>query len=141
MYHQVFPAELDRLYEMLAFIEEYALSHNVSSTVVDQMILAAEEALVNVINYGYPNDKKETIEVTCEQTHNPSGIKIVIKDQGVPFNPVENVPSTLPSPSAANDTQNNEVGGYGIYIFVGLMDHVEYQRVNGGNILSLTKYL
>lgn len=141
MNHKVFPAELDCLYEMLAFIESFAESHQISSSVIDQIILATEEALVNVINYGYPDEKKGTIEITCEETSNPSGIKIIIKDQGIPFNPVENVPSTLPPPSTTTDKPNESLGGYGIYIFVGLMDHVEYQRVNGGNILSLTKYL
>jgi anti-sigma regulatory factor (Ser/Thr protein kinase) len=140
MYHKVFPAELDCLYEMLAFIESFVKSYRISPSVVDQIILATEEALVNVINYGYPDQKKGTVEITCEETSNPAGIKIIIKDQGIPFNPVENVPSTLP-PSTTTDKASESLGGYGIYILVGLMDHVEYQRVNEGNILSLTKYL
>lgn len=140
MYTKSFPAELDRLYEMLAFIEEYAHSHNIAASILDQIILATEEALVNVINYGYPDEKKGTIDITCEKTRKPVGIKIILKDYGIPFNPVENVPPTVPPPKVV-DKVTDTLGGYGIYIFVGLMDHVEYQRVNGGNILSLTKYL
>ena len=140
MYHKIFPAKLDKLYEMLAFIKSYESFQNISPSILDHIILATEEALVNIINYGYPNEKNGTIEITCENPHKHPGIKIIIRDRGVPFNPVENIPSNLPSLSSV--ISNDEcLGGYGIHILVGLMDHVEYKRMNGRNILSLTKYL
>jgi serine/threonine-protein kinase RsbW len=140
MYNKVFPAELNDLYKMLEFIKSYGLSHNISSTILDQIILATEEALVNIISYGYPEKKKGTVEIICEKPGNQDGIKITIKDKGIPFNPIENAPSNLPSPSNILDKSSENLGGYGIYIITGLMDCVEYQRVNEGNILSLTKY-
>jgi serine/threonine-protein kinase RsbW len=140
MYQKVFPAEIDHLYTMLEFIKNYGKSHHISSSILDQIILAAEEALVNVINYGYPPEKEGTIEISCEKPTPKAGIKIIIKDQGVPFNPVEKVPTTLPTPSSVLSKAENSLGGYGIYILIGLMDRVEYQRIDGGNILSLTKY-
>lgn len=139
--HKIFPADLDRLYEMLEFIKSYGVSHSISSSILDQIILATEEALVNIISYGYPEEKKGTIEITCESPAQRPGIKIEIKDQGIPFNPVENVPPELPTPTDALTQTEEALGGYGIYILIGLMDHVEYKRVNEGNILSLTKYL
>ena len=141
MHHKVFPAELDYLHEMLAFIREHVLAHNISLLVLDQIILATEEVLVNIISYGYPNEKKGTIEMSCEDSNNPRGIKITIKDEGIPFNPIENLPSSLPSKSTVMDKTNDSLGGYGIYLFVELMDAVEYRRVNGCNVLSMTKYL
>jgi anti-sigma regulatory factor (Ser/Thr protein kinase) len=140
MYQKIFPAELDQLYVMLAFIKEYGKSHNLSPSTLEQIVLAAEEALVNVISYGYPPEKKGTIEISCEEPTPKAGIKIMIKDQGVPFNPVEKVPTALPTPSSVLSKPDNSLGGYGIYILIGLMDRVEYQRIDGGNILSLTKY-
>jgi serine/threonine-protein kinase RsbW len=140
MYHKIFPAELDHLYEMLSFIRSYHSFENVSPSTLDQIILATEEALVNIINYGYPKEKKGTVEITCEKPSRRDGIKIIIKDQGIPFNPVENIPSNPPATSRI-ENKNDCLGGYGIFILVGLMDRVEYQRVDGGNILSLTKYL
>lgn len=141
MKQKVFPAELDSLYEMLEFIKDYEQSQNIPSPILDQIVLAVEEALVNIISYGYPDEKKGTIEIVCEDSIPKAGIKIVIKDQGIPFNPIENAPPSLPSPSVVLDRRDNSLGGYGIYILIGLMDKVEYQRINGGNILSLTKYL
>ena len=138
MHHKVFPAELKSLYEMLAFVKEYGKSHSVPDFILDQMTLAVEEALVNVISYGYPN-KKGTIEITCQEPDSKGGINIIIKDQGVPFNPIENAPNHPPSAERMTKSENS-VGGYGIYILIGLMDRVEYQRIDGGNILSLVKY-
>lgn len=141
MYHKVFSAELDQLYEMLMLIREYGSTHHMPSHMLDQIILATEEALVNIINYGYPEEKKGTIEIICEELNHQAGIKITIKDQGVPFNPIENLPSTPPSPSDTLNKPDNYLGGYGIYLLIGLMDAVEYQRIEGGNVLSLTKYI
>ncbi len=140
MYHKVFPAELERLYDMLEFIKEYGKSHHVPSDALDQLTLAAEEALVNIINYGYPKSKG-TIEITCKHSTPKIGIKIIIKDQGIPFNPIESVPNPPPSVSTILGKSENSLGGYGIYILIGLMDKVEYQRFEGGNMLSLIKYL
>lgn len=140
MSHKLFPAELDNLYDMLDFIKGYGASHQVPTSNLDQIILATEEALVNIINYGYPNQKKGTIDITCKKTPKRPGIQIVIKDQGIPFNPVEKVPTHPPSPDEILNKANDSLGGYGIYILVGLMDRVEYKRFEEGNILALTKY-
>lgn len=137
MHQKIFSAELDSLYDMLEFIKSYGESHPIPNTFLDRIIVATEEALVNIISYGYPDEKKGTIEISCEETTPKAGIKIIIKDQGVPFNPIEKVPAEIPPPSTVLD---NSVGGYGIYILIGLMDRVEYQRLDEGNMLTLVKY-
>lgn len=141
MHQKIFPAELDRLYEMLELIRNYGESCHISPSVLDQIILATEEALVNIINYGYPDEKKGTVEIVCQNSTPKAGIQITIKDQGIPFNPIENAPLTPPALSATPNKTENTLGGYGIYILIGLMDRVEYQRIDGGNILTLVKYL
>lgn len=141
MHQKIFSAELDSLYDMLEFIKSSVQSHSMPSTIITRILVATEEALVNIISYGYPDKKKGTIEITCEDSTPKPGIKIVIKDQGIPFNPIENVPAELPSPSSILESAEDSVGGYGIYILIGLMDRVEYQRIDGGNMLTLIKYL
>jgi serine/threonine-protein kinase RsbW len=141
MYQKVFPAELDCLYKMLEFIKDYGQALDVPSDILDQIILAAEEALVNIISYGYPDDQKGTIDIACEHSIPLTELKIIIKDSGVAFNPIENAPAELPQPSTVLSKPEHSLGGYGIYILIELMDQVEYQRVKGENILSMTKYL
>lgn len=142
MQKKTFPAKLEYLHEMLAFIQTYGLNQNIPVSLVDKIVLAAEEALVNIINYGYPDQTPDgTIDITCQDSEGRPGLKIMIKDQGVPFNPVERAPSLYPPISKSEDVTAHPVGGYGIYIFVGIMDRIEYQRIDSGNILTLTKYL
>lgn len=142
MQKKTFPAKLEYLHEMLAFIQTYGLNQNIPVSLVDKIVLAAEEALVNIINYGYPDQTPDgTIEMTCQDSEERSGLKIMIKDQGVPFNPVEQVPNLKSLSTKSEDVANRPIGGYGIYIFVGIMDRIEYQRIDSGNILTLTKYL
>jgi serine/threonine-protein kinase RsbW len=141
MHKQVFPAKLDYLYEMMDFIRVHGQAKNVDAQILDKVILAVEEALVNVISYSYPNpDQEGTIELIFEIFSKKPEMKIIIKDQGIPFNPVEQAPP-FRSPEALLQNDNQKMGGYGIYIFVGIMDHVEYQRLDGGNVLTMTKYL
>ena len=81
------------------------------------------------------------IQIVCEEPSSQSGVKISIYDQGVPFNPIEKAPKTPPSSSPLLNQRGDALGGYGIYILIGVMDEVEYQRLESGNKLSLTKYL
>ncbi len=140
MQRKVFSAQLNSLHKMLLFIQLSCQKRNFSSFLIEKIILAAEEALVNIINYSYQTPEQQgIIEITCEDCLEKPGVKISIKDQGIPFNPIEQVQHSLPSLTQENSSES--LGGYGIYIFVGIMDRVEYQRDNEGNILSLIKYL
>ncbi|WP_068467048.1 ATP-binding protein [Candidatus Protochlamydia phocaeensis] len=146
MHKKTFPASLDHLHSMLNFIQCYGEAKNIQKKLLDKIILAAEEALVNVILYGYP-DNNGTIELTCEEPGRKPGIRISIKDQGIPFNPIKKASESkqkglIPPVLGADKTNKieNRLGGYGIYLFVGIMDRVEYKRLDGGNILSLIKY-
>lgn len=141
MHKQVFPAKLAHLYEMMDFIRTHGQAKNVDDQILDKVILAVEEALVNVISYSYPNpDQEGTIELTFEFLGKKPEMKIIIKDYGIPFNPIEQAPP-FRSPETLLQNDNEKIGGYGIYIFVGIMDRVEYQRLNDGNALTMTKYL
>lgn len=142
MYKKKFQADLNVLREMLSFVQDYCKQLGFNSSVCNKIVLAVEEAIVNVIHHGYPNNPGE-IEISCDFSQEKPGIKILIKDQGVPFNPVKQafkIKKHLPHFSETY-TEKEKVGGYGIYIFVGIMDRIEYQRIEGGNLLALIKYL
>ncbi len=140
MYHRKFFASLTHLYAMLEFIRDFGFLHDVSDQIMDKVILATEEALVNVINYSYPSEEGE-IEITCHYLFSPCGIKIDIRDQGVPFNPVSSATPQKKIKFPPANLDQIDIGGYGIFIFVGIMDKVEYHRSQEGNILSLIKYI
>ncbi len=93
-----------------------------------------EEALVNIIRHGYPKEKG-TISISCRQ---PSrlGLKVVLTDHGIPYNPCEHM-RTIDS-NAPLEMRN--LGGYGIYFIVKIMDEVDYKHEDTKNILTLVKY-
>lgn len=136
-----FPAKMEKLYEMLEFIRACSRKIGFDESILEKIILATEEVLVNVISYSYPNDPG-SIVITCSKTIEIPGIKILVSDEGIPFNPLEEGPikncaEVPPLPSI----DNCQVGGYGIFLVKKVMDRVEYNYVGGNNILSLEKHL
>jgi serine/threonine-protein kinase RsbW len=115
---KTFLATLEQLYPMLDFV------HDFSGDL--QIRLAVEEALVNIIRYGYP-ENQGSIQICCEHVGN--ALKICIEDQGIPFDPV--------SYKVMQSTSRN--GGAGIPLMKKIMDQIEYKRVEGKNILTLVK--
>jgi len=98
------------------------------------MNLAIEEAVVNVMNYAYPSSKRG--EVNIEAKANDERLKFTIIDHGTPFDPTskEEVDTTL----AAED---RPIGGLGIHLVRQIMDSVNYERIDGRNVLTLRKKL
>lgn len=131
---KTFEADLRFLYAMLAFVTEEARSVGFSPEQSQKIELALEEALVNIIEYGYSSEKG-FIEISCEK-HQPTGIAITIKDTAPPYNPL-NAPKP---PENEVSIEHRSVGGYGIHFIVTLMDEVNY-RYDNGNVLTLTKRL
>ncbi len=130
-----FLASLDKLYEMLGYIREKAKEANFDEVNISKIELACEEALVNIITYGYPEDKGY-IEINCQKTKRP-GIKITIKDHGFPHNPLTNAKAFDPQTLA----EVPSLGGYGVFFILKMMDEVAYKWENNANLLTLIKYL
>ena len=96
--------------------------------------LALEEAVVNVMTYAYPKGTLGTVQIDAEA--NDQRLKLVITDQGSPFDPTakEDADITL-------SVEDRPIGGLGIFLVRQLMDSIYYERVNGSNVLTLRKKL
>ena len=96
--------------------------------------LAVEEAVVNVIDYAYPAGMEGDIEIRFMS--DGETLKTVIVDSGVAFDPTmkERADTTL-------SAQDRQIGGLGILLVRELMDSINYERINGQNILTLNKKL
>lgn len=128
-----YAASLDKLYEMLHYVREYARKAGFDDSASVKIELAAEEALVNIISYGYPNTSGH-ISISC--VIQEEGLKIVIQDNGIPYNPLTN--AKLFDPTSPLELRG--VGGYGIFFILKIMDEVKYNRENHSNILTLIKF-
>ena len=126
----ILPATLENLERLIQSISHCAREQGFDRKRISEIELAAEESLVNIINYSYPERPGE-VEVTC-QADGPSLI-IEMIDTGIPFDV-----TSLPDPDITADIDDRKIGGLGVFLLKKVMDEVNYRREKNRNILSLT---
>ena len=120
--------------KLSAFVDEVCAAMEMDEMETMQMNLAIEEAVVNVMKYAYlPGTKGE---VNIEAQANDVRLKFTISDTGVPFDPTvrAEVDTSLP-------LEERPIGGLGIHLVRSIMDSINYERVEGKNVLTLRKKL
>ena len=105
---------------------------NIEKSLAQKLRLAVEEAVVNVIEYAYPAGQTGEIEVKIMS--DGKSLKTVITDSGVAFDPTKK--SKADTSLSAEDRQ---IGGLGILLVRELMDSINYERIEGKNVLTLGK--
>ncbi len=126
------PAEIERLPEVLSFVEEQLEEIGCPMKAQMQISVAVEEVYVNIASYAYaPGTGEATI--LLERTEEPA-VTITFIDSGVAFNPLEKE-----DPDVSLPAEEREIGGLGIYMTKKTMDEVRYERVGGNNVLTLIK--
>ena len=132
-----FSAELENLGSMLEFIRNGIEKLGFSGKEINQLQIAAEEALVNIITYAYP-DGDGSIEITYSignSAEEGKRLEIQIIDWGLAFDPL-----SLPEPDIETPIEEREIGGLGVYMMRNIMDEVRYAREGDRNTLTLVKY-
>ena len=126
------PNDVAEVPQLAAFVDEVceALGFDVSAAM--QINLAIEEAVVNVMNYAYPEGTRGSINVVAQA--NDERLKFVISDSGTPFDPTvrEEVDISLAM-------EDRPIGGLGIHLVRQIMDSINYQRDGDKNVLTLRK--
>jgi sigma-B regulation protein RsbU (phosphoserine phosphatase) len=121
--------------ELLAeYIDSIAEAAGIDPSLAMSLNLALEEAVTNVIMYAYPEGTDGTVDIITEA--NDGLLTFIIKDSGKAFDPTqkEDADVTL-------SAEERQIGGLGIFLVKQIMDTVNYQRIDGQNILTLTKKL
>ena len=114
------------------FIETIAMENGLDHSLTMELNLAVEEAVVNVMEYAYPQG--ETGEVTIEVSLADGLLDINIIDSGAPFDPTQKS-----DPDTSLPVEERSIGGLGIFLVRQVMDTVSYRRDDGKNILTFTK--
>ncbi len=124
-------ADLDVLCEQVAtFCENCGIAKKQKF----EINLALDELFTNIINHGFDDEAEHQIHVTCAR--NDEIVKITIRDDGLPFNPLQ-----APQPDLKCTFSDREIGGLGIHLIKAYIDQIEYQRDADANVLTLTKIL
>ena len=122
-------AEIAKLGERL---DEFAAVHQLTPSFLHDLNLALEEAVTNIISHGYSDDREHEILVRIRVQ---SGEVIAeVEDDARAFNPL-----TAPEADVTAPLDERTAGGLGVHLMRKLMDGIEYQRLENGNLLIMKK--
>ncbi len=127
-------ASIENVDSVIDFVNEELEAADCPMKTCMQIDIAVEEIFVNIAHYAYtPGEGEATI--SCGVEGDPLCATIRFADRGVPYNPLEKA-----DPDITLSAEEREVGGLGIFMVKKSMDAVEYEYVDGQNVLTLKKY-
>ena len=129
---RVFPAEPKNLTSLRRFVKQAAEALQADREVIEDMILAVDEAVTNIIVHGYagrPGDIE--VRVSLEQ----QDLVVRISDRAPLFDPTE-----VPPPDLSMPLEQRRFGGLGVHFTRQFVDEVTYcEAPEGCNELTLRK--
>ena len=130
----VLPNDIETIPQLNEFIDSVAEEVGLEMSLTMSLNLALEEAVVNVMEYAYPEGQKGNVEI--EVTADQQWMTFVITDTGIAFDPTtkEDADTTL-------SAEERPIGGLGIFLVRQLMDVIDYKRQDNKNVLTLRKKL
>ena len=124
--------QISELEHVAQFVEEIGEELGLSMELQMNLNLVMEEMVSNIIFYAYPQEVDAEIELVAKS--DGKELTFVLTDQGREFDP-----------TAKEDADPNvnpaerDIGGMGIFIVKNIMNQVTYQRLEGKNLLTMTK--
>lgn len=117
------------------FVSSSAVEAGVPPDVVENIILAVDEACTNIIKHAYKSYPDGEMIIKTKSTNRRFTISIT--DYGKSFEP-----DAIPEPDLQKYYRQKRVGGLGMYLMKTLMDDVKYVSIPGKrNEVQLSKNL
>ena len=118
------PNKMDQWPVLRAALQDYGKCVGVEERTLKKMIVAFEEAVVNIINYS----QADYISLTMD--HHPW--RITLTDNGVAFDP-----TARPEVDTDQVVAERQIGGLGIALLRQIADDIQYRRTDGQNELKI----
>lgn len=129
------PPDLSYLRLAQMVIRETALKIGFTGDDLYQIDLAAEEAISNVMVHAFADQERENFDLICERA--PLGMKITIKEKGLPFDPGQ-----IPDYHPAENIDQMSASGMGVFLMKEYMNEVYFRNLGmEGKETNLVKYL
>jgi sigma-B regulation protein RsbU (phosphoserine phosphatase) len=126
------PNDIETIPQLNEFIDTVAEEIGLDMSLTMSLNLAIEEAVVNVMEYAYPEGEQGNVDI--EVIADDKWLTFIISDNGIPFDP-----TTQKDADTTLSAEERPIGGLGIFLVRQLMDSINYQRKDGKNILTLSK--
>jgi len=125
--------DVDELTKLPEFVDTVCEEAGVDMALIASLNLALEEAVTNVVLYAYVGGEG-TVDIDAVYTDKK--LRFIITDSGIAFDPTkkEEADTTL-------SAEERPIGGLGIHLVRQIMDSVNYERIDGKNVLTLIKKL
>ena len=126
--HLTMSASMDEIDRLAPFISHVAEQAAMEGREAKRLRLAVEEAVANIINHG------QATTITLQATMDDNQLVLTIDDDGQPFNPTADSSTDFSVPA-----DERPPGGLGIMFLHEMTDGLEYQRIDGHNVLRIIK--
>ena len=126
--------KVSEIEKLVLFVEELGEELNLPADLIFNLNLVLEEAVSNVILYAYPKDQTQEIYLSVKKEGNMLFFNLT--DTGKEFDP-----TLMPEADITLSAEERQIGGLGIYLIRQIMNTVEYHRIEGKNVLILSKQL
>ena len=126
--------DISEISKLATFIGELSEELNFTPELNFNLNLVLEEAVSNVILYAYGKEVQKEITLLANMSNN--NLIFVLTDSGKEFDPTK-----VPDADVTLSAEEREIGGLGIFLIRQIMDMVEYQRIDGKNVLTMRKQL
>ena len=123
----------ENLNHVMSFVDEHLEGVDCPMKAQMQIDLCVEEMFINVASYAYGSGKGDVI-IRLEEEKDPSGISIVLVDEGMPYDPLAKA-----DPDVTASADQRRIGGLGIFLVKKNMDNISYRREGNKNVFRMTK--
>ncbi len=129
-----FPARYDHLRAISTFVMDAIKDTSFDSRQRYAIDLAVDEACSNVIDHAYGGNDQGEVRILLDL--NETGLRIIIQDDGEPFDP-----GCVSEPDLTSPLETRCERGLGVYLIREVMDEAKYDfSIPGVNQLTLVKY-
>lgn len=116
------PNKYDYLDIAQKFVYEVAKKIGFKEKSLIQIDIAIEEAVTNIMKHAYDAEESKTFDIICQKI--PEGIKITLKETGMPFDP-----DSIAKFNITKDIKDLSTEGLGIYMIQKVMDDLSFRNL------------
>jgi len=127
----------DLIYFELAqlFAREMARMIGFKGNELNEIDIALEESVTFVMTHAYDKEEDKTIDVICQKIED--GLKIIVKDMGIPFDP-----NRIARFEITKNPDDLSFEGLGIYLLQKVVDDLSFHNLGHlGKEIHMVKYL
>jgi len=129
------PNDLGYLPAIQAFVSEVMERRGYTKRDTTMLLIALEEAIANVVKHAFEPGEKAGYQVIVDPI--TAGIRIIIKDKGLPYSP-----QLVPQYAPPSDIETAEQPGLGSHLIKHAVDEILFHNLGReGKELHLVKYL